>query len=79
MLMSNFRINVSQAKDCWFSIFCDSCQPVPSIIHPAYAISFCSFPDSVSSYDTLNLMNVANSRGVSVMHLKILFPLFLGV
>jgi len=48
------------------SIFCDFCKLV--VIHSAYMVSPCSFPDSGSSYDILNLVFVANSIPQNVVN-----------
>jgi len=62
MSMFNFRINVLEAvqvaDDVWFPIFCGFRKPV--IIHSVYMASSCSSPDSGSSYDVLNLTDVAD-------------------
>jgi len=81
VLMSNFRINVLEARDIWFFISCDFCQPV--ISHPVYMVSSCSPPDSDPSLrDILNLADVANvfvamssiPRVLPVIHLELLIP-----
>jgi len=65
MLMSNFRINVLEtvqaASGCLvshFFFFCDFCKLI--IVHPVYTISPCSCPDYDSSYDILDLADVAD-------------------
>jgi hypothetical protein len=61
--MSNFPNNnileiVQMAWKRLLSIFCEFC--IPIVIHLVYILSPCSSPDFGSSYDTLNLADVAN-------------------
>jgi len=47
-----------------FSFFCDFCKPL--IVHPVYLVSLYSSSDSGSSYDILDLADVANVFATSL-------------